>query len=121
MALSVEFEEPDVAVMRVSGELQRLEVDAVKRKIYRQIMAQGKFRLLALIEPGFTQLQALATWEDIPEDKVIQQNVIRIALVGDLRWRDQAILFFLTSVASFQIEYFKAEQVDFARAWLLAD
>ena len=53
-------------------------------------------------------------------DAVIQPNIIRKALVGDMRWRDKAMLFFITAVASFQIEYFRPEQEDFARAWLNA-
>jgi hypothetical protein len=54
-------------------------------------------------------------------DAYLQQNVRRLALVGDLRWRDTVLLFFLSAVAKFQIEYFKPEQEDFARAWLAFD
>ncbi|MFM9879348.1 MAG: STAS/SEC14 domain-containing protein [Burkholderiaceae bacterium] len=118
MALSVEFESTELVVLRPSGELKRVEVDTGKRKVYRHIMEHGKVQVLVLIEPGFTQLQAFASWEDIPEDKLIQQSVTRLALVGDLRWRDQAVLFFITAVASFPIEFFPADQEFFARTWL---
>ena len=73
-----------------------------------------------IIDDGFADLEAFATWEDIEEDAFIQQQVIRLAIVGDLRWRDKAVLFFLNAVGRFQIDYFKPEHEPLARAWLLA-
>ena len=42
-----------------------------------------------------------------------------MAIVSDLRWRDSALLFFLNSMVPFQMEYFKSDQEEFARAWLV--
>ncbi|MBC7609193.1 MAG: STAS/SEC14 domain-containing protein [Polaromonas sp.] len=119
MTISVSFEEKNLVVMRGSDELKRLEADQAKRQICSHILENGKIFVLVFIEPGFTNLEAFASWDDIEEDTVIQKNVIRLAVVGDLRWRDTALLFFITAVASFQIEYFKADQEDFARSWLV--
>ena len=119
MTVSVSFEEGNLVVIRGSGVLKRAEVDSAKRKIYEHILVHGKIYALMLIEKGFINLEALVSWEDIEEDAVIQPNVARLALVGDWRWRDQALIFVMTAVASFQVEYFKPEQEDFARAWLL--
>ena len=52
-------------------------------------------------------------------DKVIKQNIIRLAVVGDLRWRDSALLFLFNSMVPFQIEYFPVHQESFALAWLV--
>lgn len=120
MTVSVSFEEGNLVVIRGSGELKRDEVDQTKRQIYSYILANGPIYMLILIDEAFKSFEAFASWEDIEEDAVIQPNVKRLALVGDLRWRDQALLFLITAVASFQIEYFKPEQEEFARVWLLA-
>ena len=120
MTVSVSFEEGNLVVIRSSGELKRDEVDQTKRQIYNYILANGEIYMLILIDEAFKSFEAFASWEDIEEDAVIQPNVKRLALVGDLRWRDQALLFLITAVASFQIEYFKPEQEEFARVWLLA-
>jgi SpoIIAA-like len=120
MTVSVSFEEGNLVVIRGSGELKRDEVDQTKRQIYNYILANGEIYMLILIDEAFKSFEAFASWEDIEEDTVIQPNVKRLALVGDLRWRDQALLFLITAVASFQIEYFKPEQEEFARVWLLA-
>lgn len=120
MTVSISFEEGNLVVIRGSGELKRDEVDQTKRQIYNYILANGPIYMLILIDEAFKSFEAFASWEDIEEDAVIQPNVKRLALVGDLRWRDQALLFLITAVASFQIEYFKPEQEEFARVWLLA-
>lgn len=120
MTINVNFEEGNLAVIRSSGVLTRPEVDHAKRQVHDHIVAYGKLLALIIIEDGFVNLEAFATWDDIEVDAVIQPNIIRMALVGDMRWRDKAMLFFITAVASFQIEYFRPEQEDFARAWLNA-
>jgi hypothetical protein len=70
------------------------------------------------IEPSASAWEA----EVLPlyDARFIQQQVIRLAIVGDLRWRDKAVLFFLNAVGRFQIDYFKPEHEPLARAWLLA-
>jgi|688.fasta_scaffold1277792_2 hypothetical protein len=110
MTVRVSFEPGNLAVVRSSGVIKRNEVDIAKHLIHDHIVAHGKVCALMVIEDGFLSFEPQATWEDIEVDAVIQPNIIRLALVGDLRWRDQAVLFFMTAVASFQIEYFRACQ-----------
>ena len=119
MTVSVSIEAPDRLVVRASGVLMRAEVDEAKHKVFAHMMENGKAHVLIMIEPGFSNLQAFASWDDITIDKYIQQHIIRMAIVGDLRWRDSALLFFLNSVVPFQMEYFKGDQEEFAKAWLL--
>jgi hypothetical protein len=119
MTVNVVFEASNLVVIRGSGVLKRSEVDQAKRQIYGHILVHGKVHMLILLEPDFTSYEALVSWEDIEEDAVIQPNVVRIALVGDWRWREQALLFVMTAVAKFQIDYFKTEQEELARAWLM--
>lgn len=118
MTLSVSFEDKQLTVIRTHGVLLRAEVDAAKRQVHDHMQVHGKQLVLVLIEEGFANLEAFVSWDDIDVDHYIQQHVIRLALVGDLRWRDSAPLFFMNAVSKFQIEYFKPGQEEFARAWL---
>lgn len=120
MAISVTFENPQLAVIRTLGTLLRAEVDATKHQVHDHMQAHGKQHVLVLIEDGFTNLEAFVSWDDIEVDHFIQQNIVRLAVVGDLRWRDSAMLFFMNAVSKFQIEFFKAGQEEFARAWLVS-
>ena len=97
----------------------RQKVDEVKRQVHARMQAHGKQHVLILIDSNCADLEAFATWEDIEEDAFIQQQIIRLAVVGDLRWRDRALLFFLNAVGRFQVDYFKPEHELLARAWLL--
>ena len=119
MSVSIEFEAGNLIVLRSQGVLLRQEVDAVKRQVHARMLTHGKQHVLILIDSNFADLEALATWEDIEEDAFIQQQIIRLAVVGDLRWRDRALLFFLNAVGRFQVDYFKPEHEPLARAWLL--
>ena len=119
MTIHLEFEAPDRICIRGSGVLKRDELDAAKRQLFAHMQVHGRCHVLMLLEPDFANLQAFAQWDDIEEDAFIQQHVIRLAMVGDLRWRDSALLFFLSGLVPFQMEYFKSGQEEFARAWLL--
>ena len=94
MTVNIRFEEPALVVLHASGVLMRAEVDAAKRQVHDHMQAHGKQHVLAVIEEGFENLQAFVSWDDIDVDRYIQQHVVRMAIVGDLRWRDTALLFF---------------------------
>lgn len=119
MPLSIEFETTQLVVIRSVGVLKREEVDSAKREVFRQMQKHGKQHVLIMIERDFSDLEPNASWEDIEEDAYIQRHIIRLAVVGDLRWRDRAVLFFLNAVGGFPIDFFKPEHEALARAWLL--
>lgn len=118
MTILVSFDSPQLITVRVSGVMRRAEVDDAKHQMHDHMQVHGKCWLLFLLEPGFSNLEAFVSWEDIDVDHYIQQHVIRLAVVGDLRWRDSALLFLFNSMVPFQIEYFPADQQGFALAWL---
>ena len=119
MTIKVVFESPDLVIVRTHGVLLRAEVDAAKREVHACMQQNGRLHVLIVIDDGFGDLEAFSTWEDIEEDAFIQRHVIRLAIVGDLRWRDKAVLFFMNAVGRFQIHYFQPEHDFLARAWLL--
>lgn len=119
MTIRTEFEFPNLVVVRSNSTLLRSDVDAAKRRVHALMTQHGSVHVLIVIESGFADLEALATWEDIDEDAFIQKHIIRLAIVGDIRWRDKAMLFFLNAVGGFQIDYFKPEHDALARAWLV--
>lgn len=118
MALTVDFEDNNLIVVHVSGVLVRMEADVIKKQIVSHIKRHGKACVLIIIDEGFVNIATFVNWDDDEDDEFIQQHVIRLALVGDLKWRDSALLFLLNGFVPFSIEYFKAGQEAFARAWL---
>lgn len=119
MAINLEHENNGLVVIRASGILTRAESDAAKQRVVAAIHQRGKVDVLIIIEAGFANLEAFADWSDDHDDEFIQQHVNRLAIVGDLKWRDNALLFFMKGFLPFSIEFFKADREDFARAWLI--
>jgi len=119
MALKLELEGDNLAVIRSTDVLTRAEADEIKKDVIAIIKAQGSVKVLIVIEESFASLEALANWDDDHDDEFIQQHVERMAIVGDLRWRDSALLFFLNGLLPFSIKYFNSGQEEFARAWLV--
>lgn len=118
MPISIVAEPSGLLVAHLSGVLQREEVDAAKREVFGYLMTHGTSPMLMHVKEGFAGLQNLVQWDDIPEDKFIQQHITRLAFVGDLRWRDTALLFFFHNMVPFSMEYFPEAQYELALAWL---
>lgn len=118
MPISIVVDPAGLIVAHLSGVVERAEADAAKREVFGHLMTKGSAPLLVHVLEGFSGLQNLVQWDDIPEDKFIQQHVTRLAFVGDLRWRDTALLFFFHNMVPFQMEYFPEAQYELAVAWL---
>ncbi|KJV07238.1 STAS/SEC14 domain-containing protein [Methylocucumis oryzae] len=121
MALSLTIEADNLAVIHGTGELTRPEADAIKQQVIAFIQRVGRIRLLIVIEPGFRGIDHFASWEDDHDDEFIQQHLIKMAIVGELKWQESALLFFLHGLLPFSIQYFSAEQENLARAWLSSE
>lgn len=120
MAVTVTFESPGLAVVRASGVVLRSESDTAKYQLHEHMVAHGPVRALFLVEDGFLNLEAFASWDDIEVDAYLQQHLIRVALVSTVRWRDSMLLFFISAVAKFQMKHFELDQEEHARTWLFA-
>ena len=118
MTICVEFTPPNRVDVRVDGLMLRADVDAAKHQIHDLMQAHGKCLIMIRLETGMLGMQALVSWDDIDVDQYIKQHIIRLAVVGDLRWRDSALLYLFNSMVPFQIEYFPAAHEELANAWL---
>ena len=118
MPIQVEFTAPNRVDVRVTGLMLRVEVDAAKYKIHDLMQEHGMCLIMIHLDSGLQGMQALVRWDDIDVDHSIKQHIIRMAVVGDLRWRDSALLYLFNSMVPFQIEYFPAAQDVLADAWL---
>jgi hypothetical protein len=120
MPISTVVEPTGLIVIDISGLITREEVDAAKREVFGHLMTGGSGPVLMLAGEGFAGLENLVQWDDIPEDKFIQQHITKLAFVGDLRWRDTALLFFFHGMVPFPMDYFPEKQRELAVAWLTA-
>lgn len=118
MPITTVVEPSGLIVANLSGVMKREDVDTAKREVFGHLMTGGSGPLLIHVRDGFAGMENLVQWDDIPEDKFIQQHVTKLAFVGDLRWRDSALLFFFHGLVPFSMEYFPEKQYELAVAWV---
>lgn len=119
MTVKLEFAENNLVISHTSGVLTRDEFNEAKKEVVAFIEKQGKINILIILEESFSNLQAFVSWDDDHHDEFIQHNTHRIAIVGNLKWYEDALLFLFSSLSAFSIEYFKVGQEKLAMAWLL--
>lgn len=57
-------------------------------------------------------------WDDIVFFAEHGDDIARMAIVGEERWRDQALMFTAKGLRATEIEYFTPDDFDRARQWL---
>ena len=118
MSIALDFTNPKIVVARVSNEVHHDDANEQKKAIVEHIAQNGTVKVLVILEDNFTSIDPFADWTDTNDDDIIQSNIQQLAIVGDEKWQDHALLFFLSGVLPTPIKFFKNDQQDFALAWL---
>jgi len=108
-----------VLTLKVSGKLTQTELATVQKATGEIIGKGGKLRILVLTE-NFTGWERGGEWGDFSFQAEHDAGIERMAIVGDRKWEDLALMFTAKGLRTFPIEYFEHAQVAAARAWLAA-
>jgi hypothetical protein len=106
-----------IVTLRISGQLTQAELAAVQRKIGTLIQHRGKVRALVLVE-NFKGWAKDGDWGDLSFQLEHDQDIERMALVGDRKWEELAAVFMGKGLRPFPIEFFQPADTAKARAWL---
>lgn len=104
-------------IARVSGKMAYSELVALQRSAAEIIRRRGKVRILVIAE-NFLGWEKDGKWD---EDSFQVENdpyIERMAIVGEKKWEELALLFVARGLRSFPIEYFQPVDLARARAWL---
>ena len=107
-----------IVTNRVSGVLTQTELSAVQKELLGIIGREGGVRLLILCH-DFQGWDKASDWEDVSFQSQSDPYINKMALVGDKKWEDLALLFTGKGFREFPIEYFEPDDVEKARAWLM--
>lgn len=118
MSITLDTSHKHYVVVKIGDTIHRDEADAMKLNIVKHIAQHGHFRALVLIDDSFVGINEHSDWSDNDEDAVIQPHLKQLAIVGDAKWQDHALLFFLSGLLPAPIKFFPDAQLDLARAWL---
>lgn len=119
MAAEIISTDGDLITLRVSGRLTQSELSSLQQHSTEIIARADKVRLLVLVE-HFEGWEQGGQWDDFSFQDANDARIKRMAIVGEERWRDLALLFAAKDLREFPVEYFPAEQLVAARAWLMS-
>jgi len=92
-------------------------MEKIQSTIASEIARVGKVRLLFVLD-RFKGWEKGADWGDMKFYDQHGENIERIAIVGEEKWRDDALMFALADLRKAPTRYFLPSEIDGARVWL---
>lgn len=117
MSAEIISETGKVLTARISGRLTQPELAKLQEAAAQTIRRQGKVRILAIAE-NFQGWEKGGNWEDDSFQSENDPHIEKMAIVGDRKWEDLAVIFVAKGLRSFPIEFFPTADLAKARAWL---
>jgi hypothetical protein len=112
----VEIEEGLITV-KISGMLKRAEQVQAEKIAIEALGSARKIKFLILIE-NFQGWDNKDNWEDVSFQSEYDQQIEKIAIVGEKRWQDLTEAFVGKGLRSMDIRYFAPSEIAMARAWI---
>ena len=119
MPMSLHHERDNIYRVEVSGELKHSDFDRVQALLVTEMDRIGSIRLLFILKE-FEGWEANPKWGDLTFYVKHGDTIERIAIVGDDRWRGEALMFASADLRRAPVEYFSETALAEARAWLAA-
>jgi len=112
-------EDDGICRLEIGGLLRKVDLDRAQRELLESMAADGAptVRLLVRLE-GFEGWETNPRWNDLSFYVVHGDALARIAIVGDERWRGEALMFAAADLRKGPVEYFTPDREPEARAWL---
>lgn len=109
-----------ILTIKITGKLMRSELVEVQKKAGEILRKEGRMRILIVTEsfqgwgPGGDE------WGDISFQTEHDQFIEKLAIVGEEKWEDLALIFVSKGLRRFPVEYFQPAELAKARAWLVS-
>ena len=108
-----------ILTIKITGKLTKPELESVQKDAAELLAAQGKMNFLVIAQ-DFEGWAKTGDWGDLSAQDTIDPKVKKMAIVGEKKWEDLALLFAAKGLRKFPIEYFQPGDLARARAWLSA-
>jgi hypothetical protein len=115
--LSIHHERDNVYRFEIRGTLTKAEMDQASAAVVVEMKRVGKVRLLFVLI-GFKGWEKNQAWNDLTFYVQHGDQIERIAIVGDERWKSEALMFAAADLRSAPVQFFPSRAMAEARAWL---
>jgi SpoIIAA-like len=119
MSMTMQHERENVYRLEIRGTLQKKDLDRCQEALASEMARIGPVKLLFVLA-GFEGWEPHAAWNDLTFYVKHGDTIERIAIVGEERWRGDALMFAGADLRRAPVEFFRPEAVADARAWLSA-
>jgi SpoIIAA-like len=117
--MSAEILDADMGVLtiRISGKLRQSELSTAQKNAAEILKKRGGSSVLVLAEK-FEGWEKGGDWGELSGQAQLDAQIDRMAIVGEKRWEDVALLFTGKGIRHIDIEYFSPTDLPRARSWL---
>jgi len=105
-------------VLRIGGLVNKATVDNIQAVARRDIEAGAKGLKVMLILQDFRGWKRGDDWGDLEFFAKYEQQIAKLAVVGESRWKDETLLFLGAGRRTGEVRYFSDGQEAAGRAWL---
>ena len=105
--------------VRISGVMSVADMRQLQ-SLAAAIIAGGEQPRSLVVLDGFEGWSSDKGWNDVSFLDEHGDQVARMAIVGDEKWKDQMFMFTAKGLRATRIEYFPLTRIEEARAWVRA-
>jgi hypothetical protein len=105
--------------LRIKGTLQLVDQQAVQA-VAKKMISQGLKPRVLISAEGFQGWEKGADWGDVSFLSDYGDDIVKMAIVGDEKWKDQVFMFVAKGLRKTAVEYFPPEALALAEAWVRA-
>jgi len=103
--------------VKVRGMLRKADYERIIQTAKEAIGREGKVRALVILD-GFEGWERREDWGDVSFMMGQGQHIEKMAIVGDEKWKDDAVAFTGKGFRPTAIEFFPSSRLNEARVWL---
>jgi hypothetical protein len=119
MPVEVIYASGKLVEVKIRGVLQKTDHERMIEIAKEAIRREGNIRALIIAE-GFEGWGRSGDWGDVSFMMQEGQQIEKMAIVGDEKWRDDALAFTAKGFRPTAIEFFPQDRLGEARSWLKA-
>ena len=116
MPVSVQHERDNIYRLEMSGLLRKADFEECETVLAGEMRRIGQVRLLFVLR-DFEGWEPHTDWNDLTFYVKHGDNIERIAIVGDDRWRSETMMFAAAGLRRAPVKFF-SEDLPGARTWL---
>ena len=117
MGITVQEESGGLAVMRITGQLKKSELDAVQGVASKKLDQSASVKLLIIVE-DFKGWEGGVDWGDMSFYAEHGNKIAKIAIVADPKRESDWMMFMGAGIRPSPLKFFPPDQLSQARAWL---